>query len=162
MPLYYDLTRATTTNATGNTETTHLWAKTVANQETVSIIGFYPHAYNFGTAGSCSIRAKVNTGTTASGGTAQTPVASNARYGVAAQSTWANDATAITAGLTLAVKWSTGLAQTGGPGGYVAVTPQAGIQMMPNAVNPVDVEFTSVAFTGAVPFELQVNFQEGI
>lgn len=166
MPLYYDVTKQCTTNATGNTATTHLWGATVANQETVGITAVYPHAYNFGTAGSGGVRMWTNTGTTASGGSVTGlngthGVAKNLRYGVAAQSTWLGDATAITAGTTLALRESIGFAQTGSGGGWMAMTPQQAIQMMPNATNPVDIEFTSIAFTGSVPFDLIVEFTEG-
>lgn len=167
MPLYYDVTKSCTTNGTGNTETTHLWGNTVANQESVTILAVYPHSYNFGTAGSGGVRMKTNTGTTASGGNTTGlngthGVAKNLRYGVAAQSTWLGDGSAITAGATLTVRESIGFAQTGGQGGWVALTPQQGIQMMPNATNPVDVEFTSIAFSISVPFDLVVDFSEGV
>jgi hypothetical protein len=167
MPLYYDVTKACTTNGTGNTETTHLWGKTAANQETATILAVYPHAYNFGTSGSGGVRMKTNTGTTASGGNTTglngaNGVAKNLRYGVAAGMTWAGDGAAITAGATLALRESIGFSQTGAGGGWVALTPQQGIQMMPNATNPVDVELTSIAFSVSVPFDLVVDFSEGV
>lgn len=161
MPFFYDINRQTTSNGTAGTETTHLWGKTVANQETVGIYGVYA-ASRFLTAGGGQINVKTNTGTTASGGTATTPNPSNARGNPAAQSTWDNDATAITAGATLVIRKTVGFAQTGGMGGYVPIVPTAALQMMPNATNPVDIEFTSDMASNSVTFGLTVDIGEGI
>jgi hypothetical protein len=161
MPLYYDLNRAFTTSATPATEVTGWRGATVANQETVSILGIYATAVS-GTAGGGQFRLKTNTGTAASGGTSQTPAAKNLRYGVAAQSTWSNDATTITAGTTLITRLSVGFAQTGGQGGYVPIVPQDAIQMMPNATNPVDVEVTHRANAASIPVDAFLEISEGI
>ena len=40
-PYYYDLNYAFTSSGSAGTEVTQLWGKTVANQETVSIVGIY-------------------------------------------------------------------------------------------------------------------------
>lgn len=160
MPFYYDVARSVTSNASANTTSTHLWVKTAANQETANIKGIYA-ASRFGTAGGAQLRLMANTGTTASGGTGQTPAARNLRGNPAAQTVWANDATAITPGGTLVQRLSIGFAQTGGMGGWVALEPSAGFQMMPNATNPVDYEFVSDATSASVTFDLTVEFSEG-
>lgn len=160
MPFYYDVNRALTSNGSANTESTHLWVKTAANQETASIKGIFC-ASRFATAGGAQLRVKANTGTTASGGTAQTPQARNMRGNPAAQSVWANDATAITPGGTLLPRLTIGFAQTGGMGGWVPVEAPDAFQMMPNATNPVDLEFVSDAATASVTFDLTVEFSEG-
>jgi len=161
LPFYYDVNRITATAASGGTEASHLWVKTAANQETVGISGLYVSGRG-GTAGGATVRLKHNTGTTASGGTAQTPAPRNLRGAPAAQSIWANDATAITAGGTLVQRLSIGFAQTGGMGGWVATEPTAKVQMMPNATNPVDVEITSIANGATLPIEVTVEFGEGV
>jgi hypothetical protein len=161
MPYYYDLNRPLTSNATPGTENTHFWGKTAANQETVGISQIIA-AGRFGTAGGAQIRLKQNTGTTASGGTVQTALPRNMRGDPAAQSIWANDATAITNGTTLLPRLTFGFAQTGGTGGWVAIEPKDKIQMMPAATNPVDVELTSLATTASVTFDLTVEFSEGL
>jgi hypothetical protein len=161
LPFYYDLNRLTATAASGGTETSHLWGTTVANQETVGISGLYVSGRG-GTAGGATIRLKHNTGTIASGGTAQTPSPRNLRGSVAAQSTWKNDGTAITQGTTLVTRVSIGFAQTGGMGGWVATEPTAKVQMMPNGTNPIDVEVTSIANGTTLPIELTAEFGEGI
>ena len=157
---FYDLTRATTTNAAAGTETTHMWGKTVANQETVSIMSLYA-AGRFGTAGGSILRIKANTGVTASAGTVATAQPKNSRAAVAAQSVWSNDAIAIVAGTALLVRMSVGFAQTGGQGGFVPIVPGDALQMMANALNPVDVEITSIASSAAVPFDMTLGFLEG-
>lgn len=161
MPFFYDIERSTTSNGSANTESSHLWGTTVANQETVSIVGLYAGA-RFATAGGAQLRLKDNTGTVASGGTAQVPIPKNRRGSPAAQSTWANDATTVTAGTTLKIRLSVGFAQTGGMGGYVPIVPTAAIQMMANATNPVDVEVTSLAASASVPFDMTLDIGEGV
>jgi hypothetical protein len=160
MPFYYDVNRSETSNGSAGTSSTHFWVKTAANQDSCAIKGMYV-AGRFGTAGGAQFRLSHNTGTTASGGTAQTPAPRNLRGNPAAQSVWANDATAITAGTTLVQRVSVGFAQTGGMGGWVALEPSAAIVMMPNATNPVDVEFTSVASAASVTFDATIEFSEG-
>jgi hypothetical protein len=161
MPYYYDVSRAITTNGTPGTETYHLWGTTAANQRVVGISACYI-ASRFGTAGGGQIRLKSNTGTIASGGTGTTPTKKEISGAPAAQSTWANDATTITAGTTLVVRVTIGFAQTGGMGGWMANEPTAKIQMAPNGANPVDVEITSLATTASVTADLTLEFGEGI
>ena len=161
MPFFYDINRQTTSNGTAGTETTHLWGQTVANQETAGIYGIYA-ASRFLTAGGGQINLKDNTGTVASGGTATTPTAKNRRGNPAAQSTWKNDATAITPGTTLVIRSTVGFAQTGGMGGYVPIVPTAAIQLMPNATNPVDAEITSDMASNSVTFGMTADIGEGI
>ena len=161
MPFFYDISRATTSNGSANTESSHLWGTTVANQETVTIFGLYG-ASRFATAGGGQLRLKDNTGTIASGGTATTPTPKNRRGNPAAQSTWKNDATAITPGTTLLTRMTVGLAQTGGMGGYVPPQQDAAVQMMPNGANPVDVEVTSLFATASVTFDMTLDIGEGV
>lgn len=161
MPYFYDLNRAETTNGSANTESFHIFGKTVANQETLGIYGLYA-ASRFATAGGAQLRLKTNQGSTASGGTAQTPTPKNIRGSVAAQSLWSNDATGLTSGLTLTTRLSVGFAQTGGMGGYVPIVPTAAIQLMPNGTSPIDVEITSDAATASVTFDLTLDIGEGI
>lgn len=161
MPLYYDLNYAFTTNSSAGTENQMMWGKTASQQETVGLVGLYI-AGRFGTAGGAQARIKTNTGTTASGGSSQTPAARNLRYGVAAQSIWANAGSTITPGVTLTIRMSIGFAQTGGMGGWIPITPQDSIQMQPNATNPVDVELTNLASAASVTGDMTLEFQEGI
>ena len=161
MPFFYDLSRSVTSNAAAGTASTHLWGKTIANQETLGIYGAYA-ASRFGTAGGAQLRALTNTGVTASGGTSQVPQARNLRGSVAAQSTWFNDGTAITVGTTLTQRLSIGFAQTGGMGGWVPVVPGDAFQMMPNALSPVDVEWVSAASAAAVTLDVTLELGEGI
>jgi hypothetical protein len=156
---FYDVNRSTSTNGTTLTTSTHLWAKTVASQETVNLMGVFATARS-SSAGGATLNILQNTGTTASGGTANTPGIKNLRL-PAAQSVWADDTSAITAGTTLKTRVSIGFAQTGGMGGYVPIVPGDAIQMMPGTTNPVDVEFTSIAVGTSIPFTLTVDFQEG-
>lgn len=159
MPFFYDLVRAFTSSTLAATETTNLWGKTIANQQMVSVSSIFG-ACRYITTGGGIARAKWNTGVTASGGTAQTP---SPRHPLmrAADSVWANDATAITPGTILTTKVGVGLAQTGGMGGWVAMEPDAQIRMMPNATNPVDIEFSSLFVSTSVLGDLTIEMKEG-
>jgi hypothetical protein len=159
LPFYYDLNRVTATGASANTEVTHLFAVTAANQDIVGITGIYVTGRG-STAGGATVRGKTNAGTVASGGTAQTPALRHPRN-PAAQSTWKNDGTTITAGTTLTGRISAGFAQTGGSGGWVAPEADAKIKMEPNGTNPIDFEVTSIAAGTTLPIDVTVEFSEG-
>lgn len=161
MPFYYDLNQAVTTSGSAGTETTMMYGKTVANQETVSVVGLYL-ASRFGTAGGGQARIKTNTGSTAIAGAPQTPQPRNIRGQVAAQSTWFNGSVTITAGTVLQNRITVGFAQTGGMGGWIPITPQDAIQLMPNATNPVDVELTNLAASASVTADMTLEIGEGI
>ena len=158
---YYDVYRASTTNASGGTENTHAWAKTIANQESVYIKALYINA-RFGTAGGGQMRIKTNTGTVASLGTANTPGVKNIRSAVAAQSTWFDDTSAITVGTILKIRLGIGMAQTGGQGGWNALEASDAFALNPNSVSPVDIEFTNVSSGSSVPFDFSAEFTEGV
>jgi hypothetical protein len=160
MPFYYEVNRSTTTNTSQGIETTHLWAATVANQQTFGIYGVYFAPFATAATGTAVGRVKTNLGATASGGTAQTPRA-RTPLAPAAQSVWKNDASAITAGGSLTTRISIGFAQAGGLGGWAPLDSFAKVQMMANATNPVDIEFTSIASANSVPFDMTVEFSEG-
>ncbi len=160
MPYCYDLDRAITSNGSANTESTHLWGSTIANQETVSILGIFAAA-RFATAGGAQLNTKFNTGTVASGGTSQVPQKTNLRGDPAAQSAWLNDATAITPGTTLLNRNTVGFAQTGGMGGWIPTIPGNALKLMPNTTNPVDIEFTSNCASTSVTANITINFGEG-
>jgi hypothetical protein len=160
MPLYYDLSYAFTSSGSAGTEVNEMWGHTVATQETVNIIGLYGTCRG-GVAGGASLRLYANTGTTASGGTAQTPQPKNLRL-TAAQSLWFNAGTAITSGGTRLVRYAVGLAQTGGQGGYIPITPFAGVQMITGTTNPVDVEITNLCNGSSIPIDMTLEIGEGV
>ncbi len=161
MPVYYDLNQRFTSNGSGGTENTMLFGKTVANQETVSVVGLYL-ASLFGTAGGGQSRIKFNTGTSALGGSIQIAQPRNMRGFVAAQSIWANGTVTITAGTVLQTRMTVGFAQTGGMGGWIPITPQDAMQLMPNATNPVDVEITNIASSVSVTADMTLEIGEGV
>jgi hypothetical protein len=168
MPFYYDLNYSVTTAGTAGSEATYMAGKTVsANQETVSLVGLYL-ASRFGTAGGAQARIKTlgNGGTAATGGTPQTPFSRNLRAsaaGLTAQSTWLNGTNTITPGTgTLTTRITVGFAQTGGMGGWVPITPQDAIQMMPDTLNPVDAELTTLANAATVTCDSTLEIGEGV
>jgi hypothetical protein len=161
VPFYYDLAQAVTTNGSAGTENTMMVGATVANQETVSLVGLYL-ASRFGTAGGGQARIKTNSGSAATGGAVQLPQARNLRGNVAAQSVWKNGAVTITAGTVLQTRMTVGFAQTGGMGGWIPIVPQDAIQLMPNATNPVDVELTNLASSTSVTADMTLEIGEGI
>ncbi len=160
MPYFYDLEFGFTVTTS---ETTQMAGKQVAAGAVLGIYGFMMNARSL-TAGGASGRTKTNTagGTVFSGGTAQTPTTKEPRA-PAAQSTWVNAGTAITAGTTLLVRNSVGFAQTGGQGGMQPITPQAAVQVEGGTTpNPVDVEFTNISATATVVGDMTVEIGEGL
>ncbi len=160
MPYFYDLEFGFTVTTS---ETTQMAGKQVAAGAVLGIYGFMMNARSL-TAGGASGRTKTNTagGTVFSGGTAQTPTTKEPRA-PAAQSTWVNAGTAITAGTTLLVRNSVGFAQTGGQGGMQPITPQAAVQIEGGTTpNPVDVEFTNISATATVVGDMTVEIGEGL
>lgn len=160
MPFYYDLVRSSNTNGTTLTDSTHFWGKTIANQQPVHIATLNASARSASSGGG-TVNLKTNSGTIASGGTSQTPAPRNA-LNRAADSVWANDASAITIGTILAVRAFVGFAQIGGPCSWIGVEPEARIQMQPNGANPIDVEVSSVAVGLTIPITAGIEFAEGI
>jgi hypothetical protein len=159
MPFYYTVVRETTTNGTTQTLSTHLRGVTIANQETVSIVGLYG-AGRHGTAGGGYVFL-VRPGAAGSGGTAQTPSESNPNT-PAAQSTWTDDTTAITPGATPVTVVIAGIAQTGGQGGWVALEKDMGKKMLPGAVATTShMEVGSKAVGTSVPIVVSLDFCEG-
>lgn len=159
---FYDLQFAATSSGTGGTEVTHMAAKQTAGNETLSIMGMYA-AGRFGNAGGNILRLKTNTagGTVYSGGTAQTPTPKNPRA-QAAQSTWANGGTTITAGTTLVIRAIAGFASTGGQGGMVPIVPGDAVKLLGSSTpNPVDAEWTSICSQASVTFDMAVEALEG-
>jgi hypothetical protein len=168
MPFYYDLNFSVTSSATAGSEATYMAGKTVSsNQETVSLVGLYLAARN-STAGGAQARIKTlgNGGVAATGGTPQTPFSRNLRAsaaGLTASSTWINNTNTINVGTgTLTTRITVGFAQTGGMGGWVPITPQDAIQMMPNGLNPVDVELTTVASLLSSLQDSTLEISEGV
>jgi hypothetical protein len=163
MPFFYDFNRITTTNGTTNTESTHVAARTIANQETVSLAALYVAARS-GTAGGAALRVKHNTGTVYSGGAGATITAKNMRLGavLVQQSVWVTDSIAITPGSNLVQRLSIGFAQTGGQGGWQGTEPDNRFKMQPNGTQPIDLEITSIANGVSIPIEMSVEFGEGV
>ena len=75
MPFNYDVNRSTTTNAAVATETTHLWAATVSNQQSMGLYAVYFAPFGSAATGAAVARVKTNAGPTAVGGTSTTPKA---------------------------------------------------------------------------------------
>jgi hypothetical protein len=159
MPFYYSLTRESTTNGTTQTLSTHLRGVTIANQETVSIVGMYGVGRH-STAGGGYIFG-IRPGTAGSGGTGQTPSKANPNS-PAAQSAWTDDTSAITPGGTPVTQMIAGIAQTGGQGGWVALEKDMGKKMLPGAAASTgNFEVGSKAVGVTVPITVQLDICEG-
>lgn len=146
-----------TANGTPNTKSTHLRAATIANQMMARIMGLFVNA-RFGTAGG-GLLALIRGGAAGSGGTANTPNKKNPNAR-AADTTWFDDATAITAGTTPLEQLTVGFAQTGGQGGWVALEVDDAPVMLPNGGANGNLEVASFTPTASVTFDATVDFQE--
>lgn len=158
MPYYYDVTRETTTNSTTQTLSTHFRAVTVANQETCRVMGLYGVGRH-STAGGGYIYG-IRPGAAGSGGTGATE-SKKKPTDPAASTTWFDDASAITPGTSPVTQIIAGIAQTGGQGGWVALEPDMGLALMPNAGANGNCEVGSKAVGTSVPIVVAVDFREG-
>jgi hypothetical protein len=129
----------------------------VANQKVSRIAGVYGSA-RFGTAGGGSLYV-VRPGAAGTGGTANTPAKRNPDY-PAADTTWFDDATAITAGTTPIQQLSVGVAQTGGQGGWVGLEVDHMLSMKPNGGANGTLELASKFNAASVTFDATIEFQE--
>jgi hypothetical protein len=159
MPYYYKVNRQATTNGSGATESQHLRAATVANQALARIMAIYLAARS-GTAGGILARVK-QFATIGSGGTATTPSKSNA-LDRAADTTWFNDATALTPGTsTNSPGTSVGAPQTGGQGGWMPPEADGAYTLQPNGAGNGNFELYSIANGTSVPVDVGAEFKEG-
>ena len=164
MPFYYSVVKgpvatvgnAITSNGSGNTLSSHFKGVTVANQQTLRIMGLYGSA-RFGTAGGGSLYV-VRPGTAGTGGTAITAQKRNPNAPVAS-GTWVDDQTAITAGINPVQQLSVGVAQTGGQGGWVALEVDHGIALLPSA-GSAGLEIASKFNAASVTFDAAIEVCE--
>lgn len=129
MPSYYNLTRATTTNASANTCATHLQFRTVTNQPTARVVSVTVAGRpTNSTAGAAELRIG-RLDSVGSGGTAAT--LNCVRWGSPVPNlTGFSDATAFgTTGGATSYHQAIGFAQTGGQNGWVALEPDDGFQL---------------------------------
>jgi len=157
MPFYYDVTRSVTTNGSANTESQHFRVLTVSNQKMFRLMGLYG-ACQSGTAGGARVRLKT-AGVAGSLGTAQIPAKRNADS-PAADTTWFNDASALTAGTTLTTRLTVGMAQTGGMGGWVALEMDHALSLKPNGGPNGNAEIYTIANGASIAADLTAEFQE--
>ena len=164
MPFYYDVTKTPgtpgstfTSNGSANTKTTHLRALTIANQMTCRIMAIFASA-RFATAGG-SMLAAIRGGAAGSGGTSNTPNKKNPNSR-AADTTWFDDGTAITAGTSPVQQKTVGFAQTGGQGGWVALEIDDAMTLLANGGTNGNIEIASFCNAASVVFDATVGMQE--
>jgi hypothetical protein len=101
----------------------------------------------------------VRPGAAGTGGTANTPGKRNPDS-PAADTTWFDDATAITPGATPIQQLSVGVAQTGGQGGWVGLEVDHMPLMKPNSGANGTLEIASKFNAASVTFDALAEFQE--
>jgi hypothetical protein len=160
MPFYYNVSPGTnlTTNATANTETDHLRFLTVANQRPCLVNAIALIGKSAGATSLSGIALHVKRfGTPSTGGTAITPTPRAAVAPAAATTAF----TAPTVGSTPSIQLTIGCS-IGGPGAWVAQEPEAAVILEPNGGANGNVDFLSISGTASLPFELSVDFSEGL
>jgi hypothetical protein len=157
MPLYFDVTRTTTTHGTTLTELAHLRFATVA-AVAARLVALYG-SLRSSVAGGGTLRVK-KAGTIGTGGTANTP---GSRQGVpaVASTTAFDDTSAITGGTSPKVRLSVGMAQTGGNGGWISpFDPDGSIGMAAGGVANGNLEVFSLAVGTSVPLDVTAELAE--
>jgi hypothetical protein len=161
MPFYYDLNTGLTSSGSAGNSTNALYGYTVGGgiQETVGIVGVYA-ASRFGSAGGAQIRVQTGTNTTNSSGGGNTATATPRNFrNTASVSQWLYGPTLFNS--TQTPRLTVGFAQTGGMGGWIPLTPQDAIQLMPQRQSPSDINFYNLASATSVTFDQTIELTEG-
>src|SRR5262245_17259222 len=117
MPLYYSITRATTTNGSANTCSTHLALRTVANQPTCRVTSVTVAGRPTNSAAGAAELRIANLNGVSVGGSGTTP-APQILGGTAASTTAFHDGSSFTSGSVTTYLQAIGFAQTGGQNGW--------------------------------------------
>jgi hypothetical protein len=157
MPAYYDVTFAATTNSAVNTQSTQTHIRLLTGTGLNAFIKGGYAAARSGTAGGGQLRCITAATAMSSQGTGATPTKRNPNTAAATSSA----ATATTCqGATTIVRWSVGFAQTGGMGGWVAIEPDASVQLNAAGGANGNAEFSTLANGASIPVDLTVEFSE--
>ena len=161
MPAYYNATRATTTNASANTCSTHLQARTVTNQPTARIVSVTAAGRpTNSTAGAAEVRIG-RLDSQGSGGTALT--LNCTRWGSPVPKlTLFSDASGFgTTGGATTYFQAIGFAQTGGQNGWVALEPDDAIHLYNSTTEQTSgnalVDSFATATSAGVVISIRVN-----
>lgn len=159
MPLYFSVTRATTSNGSANTCSTHVALRTVANQPTcrvtsVTVAGRPTNS----TAGAAELRI-ANLNATGVGGSAAT-VPPAILGGTAASTTAFHDGSAFTSGAATTYLQAIGFAQTGGQNGWVALEPDDAYKLAPNSGANGNLQLDSFATATTAGLVTSLRFME--
>lgn len=160
MPFYFNTTRSTTTNGTGNTCSSHVRFLTIANQQNCCIGQIMAAVRNSTTAGSGFLSVARLAATGSAGGTSYTPEEANPK-GPAAETTVFTDATAFTSSPTTVRQFGVGFAQTGGQGGWVALERDNCVVLNPNGGAAGNLTLDSFTATISQALEVSTQFLEG-
>lgn len=157
MPFYYDVSIPITTNSGAGTLSTqaHITLRTVSNQAVCMVKGCYADARS-GTAGGGQIRG-LTLGTPSSSGTTTVP---NKRHPSAPAALTSCLTTGGTPGSSPNQRFSFGVAQTGGTGGWVAIEPDAAVQLLPNTGANGNLDIMSQFNAASVTVDLTLEFSE--
>lgn len=156
MPMYYDLTVSATTSSSAGSQATSSPAKLLTGTAvTAQVKGIYAAA-RMSTAGGGIVRA-ITAGTAqSSSGSTFTLSKRNSNFPAATTSAM----TATTCSQTATLRVGVGFAQTGGMGGWVAIEPDAAIQLVSGGSANGNIEFGHIANTASVTYDLAVELSE--
>ncbi len=154
MPAYYDITRATTTSASGNTCATHVGFRSASNMKVLRITSVTAGGRpTNATAGAAEVRIATLHGTS-SGGAAATfscTVWGSRPF----DATVVHDGSSFTSGDTTVYHQAIPFAQTGGANGWVALEPDDAYQVfhsttLPDSTNLQVDSFATATSAGVV------------
>ena len=156
MPMYYDVSQRAIT--AGTSETVQINFLTGTSKPTCSITGVFANSVG-STAGGCVFTGSTFATAGTSSGTAVTPGKRNPNN--AAAQVVANVAAITTTGSsTRTVRIVVGFAQTGGQGGWVAVTPDTALQLVAGGGTNGYAEFASLANAASQTYNYTIEFYE--
>jgi len=160
--MYYDVgQRAITTNASANTETVRVQFISGSQKPTVNLTGVFANAVGSSAGGGVFTGSTFGTAGSVGSGTAVTPNKKNPNNAASGTVVNNNSGGALTGGSgTRSVRITVGFAQTGGQGGWMALTPDAAIAVLANGGTNGYLEFADLANGTSQTFNYELEWYE--
>ena len=157
MPFYYDVNRSVTTNATANTETGPETAVRTGTGVQMAMMAFYGSSKSPSGTSLAGVMYRVKTFATANTvGTAITAGKRNANSPTAVTG-WFSGATT---GTTATVRMTIGMSAPGGAGGWMAVEPDAALQLQSGGGANGNLEVFHIAGIASIVTDYTVDFAD--
>ena len=160
--MYYDISqRAITTNGSGNTETVRCQFISGSQKPSASFTGVFANAVGSVAGGGVFTGSTFATAGSVGSGTPVTPNKKNPNNAASGVTYNNNSGGALTGGTsTRSTRITVGFAQTGGQGGWIAVTPDTAVTLLANGGTNGYLEFADLANAASQTFNYSIEWYE--